>query len=132
MTAGSQHPDQVLGDQARAGFGPDVATTTIPLELLVPRPVERAVTFAVLLTGLRCVVQYVILPFVLPWVGLAATVPSWVTLALGAVALASLARAVHHLWRLHHAQRWNYLCLGLVLTVALLLFIGADLRALFS
>lgn len=96
----------------------------------LPVPVERAVTFAVLLAALRCTAQYVLLPFVLPWAGLAAAVPPWVTLALGALALVSLARAVRQLWRLRHARRWSYLLLGLVVTAALLLFIAVDLRAL--
>ena len=96
----------------------------------LPRPVERAVTFAVLLAGLRCTTQYVLFPFILPWAGLAAGVPPWATLALGALALGALARAVHQLWRLGHARRWSYLLLGLVVTAALLLFIAVDLRAL--
>ena len=101
-----------------------------PAPDVLPRPVERAVTFAVLLAALRCTVQYVLLPFVLPWVGLAVEVPPWVTLALGALALVSLVRAVRQLWRLRHAHRWSYLVLGLVLMAALLLFIAVDLRAL--
>ncbi len=96
----------------------------------LPVPVERAVTFAVLLAALRCTAQYVLLPLVLPWAGLAAAVPAWVTLALGALALVSLARAVRQLWRLGHAHRWSYLLLGLVVMAALLLFIAVDLRAL--
>ena len=98
----------------------------------LPAPVERGISFAVLLAALRCTVQYVLLPFVLPWAGLAAEVPPWVTLALGAVALVSLARAVRQLWWMRHAHRWSYLALGLVITAALLLFIAVDLRALLS
>ncbi len=88
--------------------------------------------FAVLLAALRCTVQYVLLPFVLPWIGVAATVPPWVTLGLGLLALVSLARAVRTLWRMRHARRWSYLLLGSVVIAALLLFIGLDLRALRS
>ena len=44
----------------------------------MPAPVERAFTFAILLSALRCTVQYVILPFVLPWIGVVAEVPAGV------------------------------------------------------
>ena len=115
-------PAPALPDAGRGGAAPAPDA--------LPRPVERAVTFAVLLAALRCTVQYVLLPFVLPWAGLAAAVPPWVTLALGALALVSLARAVRQLWRLGHAHRWSYLLLGLVVMAALLLFIAVDLRAL--
>ena len=40
-------------------------------EMALPKRVERAFTFAILLSALRCTVQYVVLPFILPWVGLA-------------------------------------------------------------
>ena len=101
-----------------------------PSDAAVPRPVERAMNFAVILAALRCTVQYVLLPFVFPWIGVAATVPPWVTLGLGLLALVSLARAVRTLWRMRHARRWSYLVLGSVVIAALLLFIGLDLRAL--
>ena len=96
----------------------------------LPGPVERAFTFAILLSALRCTVQYVILPLVLPWVGVVAEVPAWVTLALTVLALASLIRSVRILWRMRHAQRWNYLLLAAVVLAALLLFVFVDLRHL--
>ena len=98
----------------------------------LPRPLARTVSCAVLLAALRCTAQYVLLPFVLPWAGLAAAVPPWATLALGTLALASLARAVRQLWRLRHPQRWRYVLLGLVVMTALVLFIVVDLRALLA
>jgi hypothetical protein len=73
-------------------------------------------------------VQYVLLPFVLPWIGVAAAIPPWLTLALGAVALASLARNLRYLWRLHHAQRWSYLALASIVGTTLVIFMVVDLR----
>ena len=96
----------------------------------MPAPVERAFTFAILLSALRCTVQYVILPFVLPWIGVVAEVPAWVTLALSLLAFFSLARSVRILWRMRHAQRWNYLILAFVVLAALLLFVFVDARRL--
>ena len=95
----------------------------------IPAPVERAFTFAILLSALRCTVQYVVLPFVLPWVGVVAAIPPWVTLGLSLVALLSLVRSVRHLWRLRHAQRWSYLALAFIVLAALALFVVVDLRA---
>lgn len=53
----------------------------------LPRPVEPALTFAVLLAARRGTAEYVLLPFLLPWVGLVAVVPPWATLTLGALEL---------------------------------------------
>jgi hypothetical protein len=73
-------------------------------------------------------VQYVLLPFVLPWIGVARTIPIWVTLVLGTVALFALARNVRTLWRLRHPRRWSYLVLALMVIASLLVFTVVDLR----
>lgn len=96
---------------------------------VLPEPVERAFTFAILLSALRCTIQYVVLPFVLPWIGVVATIPPWVTLGLSVVAFLSLVRSVRHLWRLRHAQRWSYLALAFIVLAALGLFVIVDLQA---
>jgi hypothetical protein len=96
----------------------------------LPAPAQRALTFGLALSGLRCTVQYVVLPFVLPWVGVTGKVPPWVTLALGALALGALARNVRYLWRLHHPQRGSYLTFAAVVAAVLLLFTVVDVRAL--
>jgi hypothetical protein len=96
----------------------------------LPAPVERAFTFAILLAALRCTAQYVLLPFVLPWIGVVAEVPAWVTLGLTGLALASLLRSVRILWRMRHAQRWSYLALACIVLAALVIFVFVDLRSL--
>lgn len=98
----------------------------------LPAPAQRALNFALLVSALRCTVQYVVLPFVLPWIGVTAAIPAWVTLFLGAVALVFLARNLRALWRARHARRWSYLFLALVVAATLLLFIAVDARALVS
>ncbi len=103
-----------------------------PSETALPAQAERALTFGLLLSALRCTVQYILLPFVLPWIGLAKTIPPWLMLVLGGIALASLTRNVRYLWRLHHARRWSYLGLASVVAAALLLFMVMDLRTLFG
>lgn len=96
----------------------------------LPAPAQRALTFALLLSALRCTAQYIVLPFVLPWIGVAASIPPWVTLLLGAVALASLARNVRRLWKVRHARRWSYLAVAGMVAAALVLFTVVDARAL--
>jgi hypothetical protein len=96
----------------------------------LPAPAQRALNFGLLLSAVRCTAQYVVLPFVLPWIGVAAAIPPWVTLALGALAILFLARNVRNLWRLRHARRWSYLVLALIVGASLLLFTVVDLRTL--
>lgn len=110
-------------------FVPDAAAGTHAMRQdSLPAPAQRALTAGLLLSAFRCTVQYVLLPFVLPWIGLAASIPPWVTLALGGLALISLTRNVRYLWRLHHARRWNYLALASIVSMALVFFMVMDLH----
>lgn len=96
----------------------------------LPAQAQRALTFGLLFSALRCTVQYVLLPFVLPWIGVAASIPPWVTLVLAGIALISLTRNVRTMWRLQHARRWSYLALALIVAAALLVFMTVDLHSL--
>lgn len=107
-----------------------LAGTQRALETPLPTGAQRALTFSLLLSAVRCTVQYVLLPFVLPWIGVAWSIPPWLTLVLGGVALASLARNVRALWRVRHARRWSYLGIAGLVGIALVLFMAVDLRAL--
>jgi ABC-type iron transport system FetAB permease component len=96
----------------------------------LPAPAQRALRFGLLLSAVRCTIQYVLLPFVLPWIGVTGAIPPWLTLALGALAIAALVRNVRTLWRLRHGQRWSYLFLAVVIGGALLIFAFVDLHTL--
>ncbi|HZS93762.1 MAG TPA: hypothetical protein VFA78_03125 [Chloroflexota bacterium] len=99
-------------------------------EAPLPGGAQRALGFGIGISAVRCTLQYVLLPFVLPWIGFAASIPPWLTLALSAVALASLARNVRILWRTRHARRWSYLYTAGIVAAALLVFTMVDVRAL--
>lgn len=101
-----------------------------PSDPPLPAPAQRALTFGLLLSAVRCTLQYVVLPFVLPWIGVTAAIPPWLTLALGVLALAALARNVRALWRMRHARRWSYIFLAGVVGGSLLLFSVVDLHTL--
>src|SRR5581483_769328 len=107
----------------RAGLQALAATpATDQVDDALPAPAQRALTFGLLLSALRCTVQYILLPVVLPWAGFAAAIPTWILLLLGIVAIGFLARNVRNLWMLHHARRWRYFALASIATAALLVF----------
>jgi hypothetical protein len=115
-----------VGDTRSLG-GISVASAEPPL----PAPAQRALTFGLLISAFRCTVQYVVLPFVLPWIGITGAIPPWLTLGLALIAIAALVRNVRYLWRLGHARKWSYLFLASVIGGALVIFAAVDLHALF-
>jgi hypothetical protein len=115
-------PEQMQSSATSQAAQPELTT--------LPPGADRGFTFAILLSALRCTAQYVLLPFVLPWLGVAASIPPWLTLALSAIALISLTRNLRYLWRMRYSRRWSYLGLALVVGIGLLIFVGVDLSAL--
>lgn len=119
--------DELRRTRSLAGMNAAAAPAAEPP---LPAPAQRALTFGLLLSAVRCTIQYVLLPFVLPWIGVTGKVPPWLTLALGALAIAALVRNVRTLWRVRHARRWSYLFLAVVVAATLLVFAAVDLHTL--
>lgn len=117
-------------EQIPLAVAPLATQDDCPQVVPLPLPAQRALTCGLALSAFRCTVQYVILPFALPWVGLAAAIPPWVTLILGGVAVFSLGRNVRILWRTRHARRWSYLAVAGGVAATLLVFVFVDVRTL--
>lgn len=91
---------------------------------------ERAFGFSLVFSGVRCVLQYVILPFVLPVIGLTANAAVPLTLAINIVALASVVYSLRRFWQINYRHKWQYLPIAITAAVILSAFIALDLRAL--
>lgn len=100
------------------------------------RPFETPLIIA----GVRCTARYVVLPFVLPLLGVAtgATLGIVTGAALGLlltldmVAAIAIVATLRRLWRLQHPRRWQYLAVALVLAVLMGLFFMNDARVLYG
>lgn len=70
---------------------------------------ERLFSFAMLLSGLRCTLSYVILPFVIPALGLGATarVGPEIGIPIGVVALFFDVKGIRRFWVAGHKWRWQ-------------------------
>jgi hypothetical protein len=85
---------------------------------------------SILISSVRCLLTYIVLPFVLPLVGLAAGVGAALGVVISAIALWFLTSSVRRFWRVHHRKRWHYTGLAAVVTVLLIVGIGFDIAAL--
>lgn len=80
--------------------------------------------------ALRCTVQYVLLPFLLPLVGLSSSISLWLSAAISLFALGLILFNLKRLW--HTNWRWRYLGLSLVASSAIVLFLYLDVTELLS
>ena len=86
---------------------------------------QAAFRTSILVSTVRCLLTYIVLPFVIPAIGLAAGVGPVISLIISAVAAYFLVGSMRRFWRVHHRKRWHYTSLALV--VGCLLIVGGIL-----
>jgi hypothetical protein len=84
---------------------------------------------SVLVAGIRCLLTYIVLPFVLPFVGLAAGVAPVIGAAIGIVAIVCIVSSMRRFWRADHRARWGYTAFGVAMIAFL---VGLVIRDLFA
>jgi hypothetical protein len=90
----------------------------------------RGFGFALFVSATRCILQYVVVPFILPVLGFVGDTPAWFSLSLSALAFLSLFTSLRRFWQSHHPRRFAYLPLAILMTLTLILFVLSDLRRL--
>lgn len=91
---------------------------------------ERALTFSLLFSGVRCILQYAILPFVLPVIGIASNAATPFMLILTLMAMISIIFSLRRFWQINYAHRWQYLGVASVAILLLIAFTLLDLSIL--
>jgi hypothetical protein len=71
------------------------------------RSAERLFSLSMVLSGLRCLLSYVIFPFVLPAIGAAAAVGPAIGIPVGLLALVFDAMGIRRFWLADHRYRWQ-------------------------
>ncbi len=67
---------------------------------------------SLLFTTCRCLLMYIIFPFVLPAVGIARGVGPVVGFVIGILAMVSITYSIRRFWRADHSKRWHYTVFG--------------------
>jgi len=63
----------------------------------------------------RCLLMYIVFPFVLPAVGIARGVGPYIGLTIGVLAMVSIVYSIRRFWRANHSKRWHYTIFGAVI-----------------
>ena len=91
---------------------------------------RRAFSTSVLVSGVRCLLTYVVLPFVAPAVGFASGVGPLLGLVIGVIAIGANVVSIRRFWAAEHRWRWGYTAVGLAIIVLLFVLLVDDLAAL--
>lgn len=90
--------------------------------------VERSLVISMV----RCLLTYIVLPFVAPIFGVAADVAPVVGILVGVVAIVANVASVRRFWRADHRYRWHYTALAAVIIAAMVWLIAVDVLDLVS
>jgi len=93
-----------------------------------------------LVAGLRCTLRYVVLPFMVPLLGVATGATRGIVtgaalgllLTMDVIAAVAIVATLRRLWALRHPRRWQYLAVALVLSVLVGFFFMSDAYVVFS
>jgi hypothetical protein len=80
--------------------------------------------------AVRCTIQYIILPFILPFFGLSNSLSVTLSAILELIALGAILYNVRRLWNTD--WRWRYLGFSTLIALVILIFLYLDLRVLLA
>jgi hypothetical protein len=88
---------------------------------------HRAFSTSMLVSGTRCLLTYIVLPFVAPALGLAAGVGPAIGIPIGVVAIGCNILTIRRFWAADHRWRWAYTAVALTVIALLLVLMVEDI-----
>jgi hypothetical protein len=85
---------------------------------------------SVVISGIRCLLAYIVFPWLLPLFGVAAGVGAAVGLAVGVVAIGFNVASIRRFWTVRAQWRWAVIAINVVVIVLLLILIAVDVADL--
>jgi len=93
---------------------------------------RKAFQTSLVVATFRCLLMYIVFPFVLPAIGLARGVGPAIGLAINLVATVCIVMSMRRFWRADHPKRWWYGALGGTVLVFLVVLAVDDIVTLLS
>ncbi|MDA8197574.1 MAG: hypothetical protein M0019_10285 [Actinomycetota bacterium] len=95
---------------------------------------QRLFSISMVISGFRCILSYVILPFLLPIFGVGATagVGPAIGIPVGIVALAFDARGIRRFWKIGYRYKWQMTTIYLLVMALVTYLVVVDIVHLFS
>ena len=91
---------------------------------------ERAFSTSMLISAVRCLLTYIVLPWILPIVGVAKGVSAEIGIPISAVAIVFNLLSIRRLWAANHRWRWQCTVIGSGIIVLLIILIVLDVQSL--
>jgi hypothetical protein len=93
---------------------------------------RSAFSRSILVSATRCILTYLVIPFLAPVLGLATGVGPLIGIPVGLLAIVFNVKSIRRFWRADHRWRWAYTAIGGTVIVLLLVLIARDLVELLT
>ncbi len=93
---------------------------------------RKAFQTSMLVATVRCLLMYLVFPFVLPAIGVARGVGPFIGLAINLAAMVCIVMSMRRFWRADHPKRWWYGALGGTVFVFLVVLAVQDFASIVS
>ena len=93
---------------------------------------RRNKTTAIVVSGIRCIITYLLIPVLAPIIGLSGAASAPITIGLSLLAIYMGVSGVRRFWIADHRARWAYTAFIGVVMVLLLIGIVVDVRTILS
>jgi hypothetical protein len=91
---------------------------------------RRSTTTAIVVTGVRCIITYLLIPVLVPFVGLIDAVDAPLSLALTSLAVVMAIVGLRRFWIADHQARWAYTAFIALVLAFLLVTIVVDVSSI--
>jgi len=106
------------------------ASTTATGESAGSDSATRMFSRSVVISGVRCLLAYVIFPWVLPALGVAAGIGPWIGIAVSIVAIGFNLASIRRFWVADHQWKWLITVINCSVIVLLVTLLISDAGAL--
>ena len=117
----------ILPDNADAGV-PDNADAGTADQ--TSEPAERVFSKSVVISGIRCLLTYIVFPFVAPLVGIASSTGAVIGVLIGLVAIVFNVLSIRRFFASNHPYRWWASAMNAAVIVLLLVLFVVDSQTL--
>ena len=87
---------------------------------------RKAFQTSLMVATVRCLLMYIVFPFVLPAIGVASGVGPWIGLPISLAAIVAITMSIRRFWRADHSKRWHYTVFGSVVICFLVVLVVRD------
>lgn len=91
---------------------------------------HRYLRVSMVITGIRCLITYLLIPIAVPIIGLSGAVSAPIGLVLSAVAIVSGVTSLRKFWQSDHKFRWMYTTFIAFVFVVIAITVNADISTI--